>query len=149
MKSFQHFLLERNFKSNAYSKQLLLQPNKPFRYISLTTKERHQYPKNFPFVYNLEPHGKYMWLYDTRFDKSIEDFWNIPGTHPILGVQTFNRPLYINYGSEYGGWKKVLHQHYKRTGKELSKVIVRDYYDSIVTVSKGKVYEIVDLSEFL
>jgi len=65
------------------------------------------------------------------------------------GVITFNRPLLIEFGGGYrdpDNWKNVLSARYGgKTGKELSRAIVADGYDGIITYDKHGRQEIVSL----
>ena len=145
MKTFKQFLVE-----TAYHKSLDIQPGKPFTYIRNTksAKKNFKHISKERFGQHIEPHGRYMNA--TTLDhaeKAHKDFET--GTH------IFQNPLYIDWGGGYEdktNWKHVLHQKYKKKGKALSKAIVKDGYDGIVTVGyhNGQPHtsEAVDLTMF-
>lgn len=70
------------------------------------------------------------------------------------GVVRFRSPLVIPFnlmpGEYYDerSWKKQLENHYKKRGRALSRAIVKDNYDAVVTVMPGTndTREIVDLT---
>ena len=76
-----------------------------------------------------------------------------PGDLPrgwVAGVMRFNNPLVIPFNTERGtydghSWKMMLYRHYGKRGKVLSKALVRDGYDGIVTVGQDETREIVNL----
>jgi hypothetical protein len=96
----------------------------------------------------IEPAGRYM-LHNPE-----------PGDLPPgweSGVVRFQNPLVIpfnrvpgNYYDQWS-WKAELAMHYGKRGRALSRAIVRDGYDGIVTVmlGAGDTREIVDLTWFL
>jgi len=97
------------------------------------------------FQQSIEPAGRYMSHdYDPKRDP-------MPGWEK--GSVKFKSPIVMElstgdriYGE--GSWKKRLQAKYNKTGKSLSKAIVADGYDAIVTVNKRGTSEIVDLTSF-
>ena len=92
---------------------------------------------------NLEPTGEYMnmdELYSERPDKYM-----LPNYE--YGFITFNKPLILDFiDTTDKGWKKNLSDMYNGlTGKRLSKAIMKDGYDGIITVSDYGVEEVVNL----
>lgn len=99
------------------------------------------------FGQDIEPTGKYITAVPD------DDLHRVEGWD--YGTVTFRNPLVIPWGSggfhDPDNWKQVLHQRYGKTGKELSKAIIADGYDGIVTTIRGKYGpygEIVDLTHF-
>lgn len=65
----------------------------------------------------------------------------------IKGTITVNNPLVIN--NEDGLWKKKLSERYnKKTGKYLSKELIKDGYDAVITVDPKYISEILLLHNF-
>lgn len=70
------------------------------------------------------------------------------------GVVRFRRPLVVPFNLVPGNlydersWKKQLQAHYKKRGTALSRAIVADGYDAVVTAMDGETREIVDLTMF-
>lgn len=150
MKRFHTFLLGlHEALVSAYHESLDVQPGKPFKYIRNTQSAKHftKHLQDDPYGQKVEPHGRYMQA--TTLDHPPQKGWE-------QGEHTFHNPLYIHWGS--GGykhddnWKNVLHSHYKKKGRALSKAIIKDGYDGIVTVGKHgnnhHTSEIVDLTSF-
>lgn len=97
--------------------------------------------KDSPFERGFEPSGKYM----TMVDESFQAF---PGQNMEVGKQTFNNPLVIDM-TEDGKWKEDLSKQYGgKKGKRLSKAVIADGYDGIVTKRDGTVSEVVDFTSF-
>lgn len=97
--------------------------------------------KDSPFERGFEPSGKYM----TMVDDSFQVF---PGQNMEVGKQTFNNPLVIDM-SEDGKWKEDLSKQYGgKKGKRLSKAVIANGYDGIVTKRDGTVSEIIDFTSF-
>lgn len=101
------------------------------------------------FAQKIEPAGRYM-IEDTSNiakDNKLPDGW-------ISGEHTFDNPKFIEWGNggynDADNWKQVLNKEYKgKKGKSLSKALVKDGYDGIVTIGKdGETKEIIDLSMF-
>ena len=91
------------------------------------------------FGREFEPSGRYVIINDdtTRNNKGYE-----------YGETTFINPLVVdNDGLE---WKKTLSEKYGGlTGKELSKAVIADGYDGIITTESDRyISEIVDLTVF-
>ena len=87
---------------------------------------------------DIEPFGKYMTLRPN--DHNLENY--------EYGTQTFNNPLVIEnglYGREGAGWKKLLSDKYKQTGKGLTDALIKDGYDGIITTREGNASEILAL----
>lgn len=115
-------------------------------------------PVRFPYIRNLgatphmgsrygqdiEPTGRYMSYIPKPRDAPRG--WE-------TGWVEFNNPLVLAWVSyEVDGWKARLSRHYRKTGKALSRAIIADGYDGIVTVTlKARhpyVSEVVDLTTF-
>ncbi|AFV85286.1 LPD38 domain-containing protein [Alteromonas mediterranea] len=94
--------------------------------------------KESPFGRGFEPSAKYVTYHDG--DKpSYGDF--------ETGEITFNNPLVID--NDNLNWKQALSESYGgKTGKALSKAIIKDGFDGIVTVDGKSISEIVDLTTF-
>ena len=94
--------------------------------------------KDSPFGRGYEPSAKYVTYHDG--DKpSYGDF--------EAGEITFNNPLVID--NDNLNWKQALSESYGgKTGKALSKAIIKDGFDGIVTVDGKSISEIVDLTTF-
>lgn len=96
--------------------------------------------KDSPFERGFEPSGKYMIM----VDESFEPF---SGANMEVGVTTFQNPLVVDMTD--GKWKEGLSNQYDgKTGKELSKAVIADGYDGIVTKRDGDVDEIIDFKSF-
>jgi len=91
----------------------------------------------------IEPAGRY--LIHVKNTRHIPREWE-------HGNIRFKRPLVIPFnlvpGNLYddSSWKRQLELHYKKRGRALSRAIVVDGYDGIVTVRDGGTSEIVDLT---
>lgn len=100
--------------------------------------------KDSPYGRGYEPSGRYV----SHVSKAHTPDWGDFDT----GTITLNNPLVINNNSSE--WKKELSDRYSgKTGKELSKALISDGYDGVVTVdysSNGKPHtsEILDLTTF-
>ena len=121
----------------------MIKPLTPFTFIRNTEKAG-----NFgkTFAQDIEPAGRYL----------LEDTGGVANSLPknwISGTHTFKNPMMIEWGGEYGtptNWKSVLSEKYGgKTGKALSKAIVKDGYDGVVTLRNGDTSEVVDLSSFI
>jgi|LakMenE01Jun11ns_1017448.scaffolds.fasta_scaffold9929699_2 hypothetical protein len=121
--------------------------NVKFNYLRNTEKA-----PNFGSLYqqDIEPHGRYV-IQDYDPTRELLKNWE-------RGEIEFNNPLVILFNPVFGdglnerSWKARLSKKYGgKTGLELSKAIVKDGYDGIVTLDvgpDGKPYdtrEIVDL----
>jgi hypothetical protein len=105
------------------------------------TEKAHRSPTD-EFAQSIEPAGRFMLEKPSTFtgQKGWED-----------GTVTFQSPLVIEWGSgryaDADNWKQVLSQRYGgKKGKALSKAILADGYDGIVTTRSGDTSEIVDLT---
>ena len=92
----------------------------------------------------IEPRGRYM-LHNPD-----------PGDLPPgweAGTVHFHNPLVILFNTRRGGyydsesWKMKLHKHYRRQGAALTRALIADDYDGVVTVmpGTGDTREIVEL----
>lgn len=100
------------------------------------------------FQQNIEPAGSYF----------IED--ELGSMHPptgwVRGVKHFKNPMVIEWNTNTNGgydntsWKAVLHKMFKAKGKALTRRLLKEGYDAIITVKKfeGKwvTSEMVDLT---
>ena len=95
------------------------------------------------FQRDFEPSGKYITPLKPSEVKPLRDGYE-------GGKVTFKNPLVIDV--QAGKWKKPLSEKYGKTGKELSKAIIADGHDGIVTLSVLKnrttTSEAVDLTTF-
>ena len=111
-----------------------------FRY--LHNKEKSPYLGS-KFAQDIEPSGKYIAsassVEPSEAVKKVFDF----------GVIEFKNPLVLeNKTTRHGGWKTDLSNKYGgKTGKALSKAVMKDGYDGIVTIDKGRISESVILSK--
>lgn len=92
---------------------------------------------------NIEPSGEYMTLDDLWEDRP--DKYMLPDYE--YGFVTFSKPLIIDFiDTTDKGWKKTLSDMYGgKTKKMLSRAIMKDGYDGIVTTSNYGIEEIVNL----
>ncbi|MCA8982014.1 MAG: hypothetical protein KDC14_18430, partial [Planctomycetes bacterium] len=97
------------------------------------------------FGQHIAPAVRYM-QEDSYGAKGLPDSW-------VFGDVTFQRPLYVPFGGMYreaDNWKRVLANSYGETGEALSRAIVADGFDGIVTyLEDGSTSEIVDLTSFV
>ncbi len=101
--------------------------------------------KESPFDRGYEPSGKYI--------NTIEGRGKIDEADPNIenGRVWFDNPLVIRGGTygEPSSWKRVLSKKYdNKTGKELSKALIKDGYDGVITVDRQGPTEILDLTSF-
>ena len=100
------------------------------------------------FGQNIEPAGRYMVVVDQ--ETAVRAAQDSPGRYQH-GEWTFRNPIVIPWGAGYespDSWKRVLSDQYGgKTGKALSRAIVADGYDGIVTIDGSEVSECVDLSD--
>jgi len=112
-------------------------------------------PVTFGFIHNTESATKLFGKpkKGDRFQRDIEPSgryvnegkpWSDMPEKMISGEITFNNPLVLNEST----WKTDLNEHYRKRGKELSKAIISDGYDGVVTVGKYGTSEILDLTTF-
>lgn len=117
-----------------------------FKYVRNTKsapRPRHSFLDQYQ--QRIEPHGRY--LLHNPDPGDIPSGWETGTVH-------FKHPLVVWFNKKPGGyydedsWKAQLQQHYKRQGLALSRAIVRDGYDGVVTVmpGTGDTREIVDLT---
>ena len=104
-------------------------------------------PRTSGFGQDIEPHGRYM---SERF-QSEEDVKRLNNRFAdyATGEHSFEKPLVLPFGGGYDeatNWKRVLSEHYGKKGKALSRAILADGYDGIITHDKHGTSEIVDLS---
>lgn len=99
--------------------------------------------KGDQFKRDLEPSGRYV---NQTSDASKVD----TSGRMIAGTLTFNNPLVLDTRN----WKQDLYDHYKKRGKQLSKALIDDGFDGVVTVNlddrpnRSYVSEILDLTTF-
>jgi hypothetical protein len=64
-----------------------------------------------------------------------------------VGEMTFHNPLVIENDSL--NWKKTLSDQYGgKTGKELSKALIANGHDGVITTDKNHISEVLDLTTF-
>ena len=88
----------------------------------------------------VEPTGFY--CIEVETDK-LPDTW-------VSGEVELKNPLVIPFGGTYrepSNWKRVLAQHFNKTGKRLSQALLLEGYDAVVTVNKYGTSEIVLLKK--
>lgn len=140
----------------------------PLAYVRLT-EERHHFesgvPVTFPFFRNteraphfgarfqqdIEPAGRYMLFRNKLVASPLPTGW-------VGDIITFHKPLVLAFNTNPDGgyddtsWKAQLTRAYGLKGRSLSKALLREGYDGIVTVqldSRGRpmhTKEIVDLT---
>jgi hypothetical protein len=90
------------------------------------------------FKRDMEPSGRYVIQIP---DASVASNEN----GRVSGKLTFNNPLVLNVET----WKDDLFNHYKKRGKALSKALIADGFDGVVTIDgKYGTSEILDLTTF-
>ncbi len=96
------------------------------------------------FQQDIEPTGYYMTT--APDDRTIESLRKA-GKKYTVGTASFRNPLVLDWGSAYdqSSWKYRLSQHYDAKKRGLTKALLRDGYDGIVTVRQGVTSEIVAL----
>jgi hypothetical protein len=93
--------------------------------------------KDSPFDRGYEPSGQYVSIVDDEFTPFSEA--------QQTGTITLNNPLVV----DLEGWKQRLSEQYNGlTGKELSKAVIADGYDGIVTTDGKYISEIVNFNTF-
>lgn len=123
----------------------------------LTKLNREPGPVTFPYLRNterapdmgsmydqdIEPHGRYLTYHDGP--KPQEGRWE-------TGEVSFENPLHLDFGGNYGtvgNWKHRLSKEYGgRKGKALSRAVVKAGHDAIITHDEYGPSEIVDLTSF-
>ena len=102
--------------------------------------------KDSPYDRGFEPSGEYFTPTEGRVGDNLD-----PVTGLESGVHRFKNPLVIEAGS-YGkpsSWKRVLSERYGGlTGRDLSRAIIEDGYDGILTTDHGHLSEGVNLQTF-
>lgn len=102
---------------------------------------------NFGGLYgqDIEPHGRYLTQREPSFNYGDDDRWE-------TGRLTFHNPKHMDFGggySEDSNWKRQLSQEYGgKRGRALSRAVVKDGHDGIVTHDEDGTREIVDLTSF-
>lgn len=90
---------------------------------------------------DIEPAGRYV----IQVPKPVPGWEN--------ATVTFDAPLHIDFGGQYGdpsNWKQVLSDEYDcKTGVDLSRALVDDGYDAIITSDSYGTSEIIDLYSFV
>lgn len=104
--------------------------------------------KGDEFQQSIEPHGTYLSHNDGNL--SIADAKRM---NAEVGNVTFENPLVLPWNAEGGGydensWKMVLAKKYKKKGRALTKAIIKDGYDGIITTDKYGFSEIVSFKDF-
>lgn len=118
-----------------------------FRYVRATTPSPYFGAR---YQQDIEPHGRYLLHNEDPGD--IARGWE-------TGLVRFASPLVIPFNASDTGaydessWKAKLVANYRRRGEALSRALVRDGYDAVVTVGTHRgqpvdTREIVDLSMF-
>jgi hypothetical protein len=107
----------------------------------MRNKEKTAYYGN-RYGQNIEPSGEYM-IMDDLYGERPNNYM-LPNYE--YGFITFKKPLIIDFiDTTDKGWKRTLYNRYNKTGKQLSRAIMKDGYDGIVTVSNYGIEEIVNL----
>lgn len=96
------------------------------------------------FQQDIEPSGYYM---TTAPDDRTVERLRKAGQKFTIGTADFRSPLVLDWGAAYdqSSWKYRLSQHYDAKKRGLTKALLRDGYDGIVTVRRGVTSEIVAL----
>lgn len=91
---------------------------------------------------DVEPHGRYLTARDPH--------GNYEDSRWELGTHTFHNPKYMPFGGGYdeeSNWKNRLSQEYQgKKGRSLSRALLKDGYDGIITHDEEGPREIVDLT---
>jgi hypothetical protein len=110
----------------------------------LKNKEKSPYMGS-RYGQDIEPKGNYVTQHDLNDKYLIEKF---PDKYE-MGSMRFENPLVIKV-EEPLGHKKILYDKYKKKGEALSKAIIADGYDGVVTVrGNGETGEIIDLRKYV
>lgn len=90
-----------------------------------------------------EPSARYVSILSKKRSEDVANNW--PGY--VGGKLTFNNPLVIpNDGLQ---WKQTLSDSYDgKTGKALSKALIADGYDGVITTEENHITETIDLTTF-
>ena len=124
----------------------LVETGKPvtFRYShnqDSATKMFGKPDKDSPYGRGYEPSGRFVSIVSENYEP-------YEGSNIITGELTFRNPLVVdNDGLK---WKKALSEQYGgKTGKKLSKALIKAGYDGIITTEDGRyITESVDLTTF-
>jgi hypothetical protein len=158
-----HQLYPLNFASELAQGEGVLNQGKPFDSTKLVEFDKFKtgQPVTFDFIHNTEsatkllgkpkknaPYGRFI----EPSGRYVSEGTLLDSANPnmISGQLTFNNPLVLNVDS----WKQDLFDHYGKRGKALSKALIADGFDGVVTVNKddrpGRTYisEILDLTTF-
>ena len=99
--------------------------------------------KDAPYDRGIEPSGRYV--------SQVKDASKVDTSSGIMsGTLSFKNPLVLNVDT----WKRDLFNHYKKRGKALSKALIADGYDGVVTIehdsnpARSSTSEILDLTTF-
>ena len=131
-------------KTHVVEKGNVFETGKPvtFNYMR-NTQSAPRHPDPSRFGQDIEPAGKYMIL-DTKPERTKEYFPEME-----QGTITFNNPIVIENVTTTGapeGWKSRLSvAHGNKTGKALTKELIKKGYDGIVTVDNDHTSEIISL----
>jgi hypothetical protein len=95
------------------------------------------------FQQDIEPAGYYMIIAEKQGIKT----WKRAGKDFAHGVATFKNPLVLEFGMGYdkSSWKHALWEKYGKKGKALTRALIKDGYDGIVTVRRNVPSEVVAL----
>lgn len=93
------------------------------------------------FQQDIEPAGKYI-LFVDRLATPIEYFDKVAPGKWESGTASFKNPLVIRLTKPDEGpiydessWKAQLHRAYGKKGKALTKALIKDGYDGVITIS--------------
>lgn len=101
------------------------------------------------FGQKIEPAGKYM---NISTPENAQRFMGQDGLKGYeVGTVEFSNPLIVPQGESTRAWKEALSQRYGgKKGKELSKALVEDGYDGIITMEKnGEPSEVISFDKLL
>jgi hypothetical protein len=99
------------------------------------------------FAQSIEPAGKYMTVGGPDLAESYRYLESKGLTNYEYGQVTFENPLFIEHGTTgHGGWKTKLSEMYGgKHGLRLSRAIMADGYDAVITLDKSQPVETVSL----
>ena len=109
-------------------------------YVRNPNSEASKYNYGSTYGQNIEPTGEYMNM-DESQGKYKNEGWE-------YGTIRFKKPLVVEHiNTSDTGWKKTVSDMYNgKTGKALTKALIKDGYDAIVTYDKYGYNEIVNLN---
>ena len=119
---------------------LLFKTGKPVTFPYLRNKVSSKtFVKGNQFQQDIEPAGRYM-SYDSLPERDPNEGWE-------KGEVEVQNPLVLHWGKRYDdtSWKMALYKKYKKTGKELTKELIKQGYGAIITVDGKDLSEIVVL----